>query len=173
MPNAERRMAGPSRRTCPQFAMRNSSFDIRPAPCTPSSRSSSTNSSTAATSQAASPASSSWCRMIYFRRRFNPSLPAQLWRVCELDAPEPGNTLAPVNANQDPVTVLREVAGSTCFCAGRTVKLAARYGCPHSPALRGVSICGIDSSRSLDFTTVKGADMLPTLLKGRPAKRCW
>ncbi len=59
-------------------------------------------------------------QMIAFRHPFSPSLTAQLHRVCELDTPAPGNTLAPMNATQDQVTILREVAGSLCLWgAGR------------------------------------------------------
>ena len=115
------------------------------APCAPSFPKSSTNSSTAATSNAAAPASLSWFRMIAFRHWFDPSLTARLWRGCALDAPVPGNTLTPVNANQDQVMVLREVTGSTCLSgAGRNEvngKAERAILLPAFPALRGVSIC--------------------------------
>jgi hypothetical protein len=83
---------------------------------------------------------------VAIRRRYMPSLPAQLWRVSEIDAPEPGNTLTPVNENQDPVVVLRAEAGSTCLWGAGRNRRRSKAGRvlrrPAFSALRDVSICG-------------------------------
>lgn len=86
--------------------------------------------------------------MIAFRHWFAPSLTAPRRRIWELDAAVTGNTLTPVNANQDHWTLLRELAGSTCLWGtgrnkvNRQVKRAIRL--PTIPMLRCVSMCGTD-----------------------------
>lgn len=92
------------------------------------------------TSNAAAPASLSslsWFRMIAFRYWFVPSLTAPLRWVWELDAPASGNTLTPVNANQDmngrfSADWRAAPAFGALDATGSTAKLNARDGYPHS-----------------------------------------